>query len=111
MKDRNPTMAREERKELLKSWMQAKKTYHFIIDFMKMDFTDFFDHIFILKSYKAKAYKKIREKGTLDWGGGLLSFGVLATYFLGTADTSTYSQINIGFVCARVKYLKKNSYD
>lgn len=33
---------------------QPLPTYHFIIDFMEMNLTDFLHHIFILKSDKAK---------------------------------------------------------
>lgn len=36
-------------------------TYHFVIDFMKMNFTDFLYDVFTLKRYETKSYAK-REK-------------------------------------------------
>lgn len=39
-----------------------ESTYHFIIDFMKMNFTDFLYNVFILKRYEAKACEKRNRK-------------------------------------------------
>lgn len=41
----------------------TKPTYHFIIDFVEMDFTDFFHHVFIFKSYEAKSCFIKKQKG------------------------------------------------
>lgn len=39
-------------------------TYHFVIDFMKMNFTDFLYDVFTLKSYETKSYaEKQRREG------------------------------------------------
>lgn len=39
-----------------------KNTYHFIIDLVEMNFTDFLYNIFILKSYEAKACRETQTK-------------------------------------------------
>lgn len=45
-------------------------TYHFVIDFMKMNFTDFLYDVFTLKSYEAKSYaERETEKGDGGRGG------------------------------------------
>lgn len=41
---------------------QSLPTYHFIIDFMEMDLTDFLHNVFVLKSDKAKPYRKRRNR-------------------------------------------------
>lgn len=38
-------------------------TYHFVIDFMKMNFTDFLYDVFTLKSYEAKSYAERNREG------------------------------------------------
>lgn len=51
--------------------MKKKKewTYHFVIDFMKMNFTDFLYDVFTLKSYETKSYAE-RNRGGGGRGGG-----------------------------------------
>lgn len=39
-----------------------KDTYHFIIDFMEMNFTDFLYDVFVLKSYEAKTCRETETK-------------------------------------------------
>lgn len=39
------------------------RTYHFVIDFMKMNFTDFLYDVFTLKSYETKSYAKRNIRG------------------------------------------------
>lgn len=53
------------------------QTYHFIIDFMEMNLTDFLHNIFILKRDKAKPYRKKENKKTKtkNRGGGEFSSG------------------------------------
>lgn len=41
----------------------STSTHHFIIDFVEMNFTDFFHHIFIFESYEAKSYLIKTQKG------------------------------------------------
>lgn len=43
------------------------QTYHFIIDFMEMNLTDFLHNIFILKRDKAKPYRKKENKKTKNF--------------------------------------------
>lgn len=38
-------------------------TYHFIIDFMKMNFTDFLYDVFTLKSYETKSCAERNKEG------------------------------------------------
>lgn len=40
-----------------------KPTYHLIIDFVEMNFTDFFHHVFIFKSYEAKSCLVKKQRG------------------------------------------------
>lgn len=51
---------------------RALRTYHFIIDFMEMNLTDFLHNIFILKRDKAKPYRKKenKKKQKQNRGGG-----------------------------------------
>lgn len=52
------------------TWNWKKKnewTYHFVIDFMKMNFTDFLYDVFTLKSYETKSYAGRNREGK---GGG-----------------------------------------
>lgn len=45
------------------STTRSTSTHHFIIDFVEMNFTDFFHHVFVFKSYEAKSYLiKIKKK-------------------------------------------------
>lgn len=41
----------------------TEPTHHFIIDFVEMNFTDFFHHVFIFKSYEAKSCLIKKQKG------------------------------------------------
>lgn len=41
---------------------EKKNTYHFIIDFMEMNFTDFLYDVFVLEGYEAKACGETETK-------------------------------------------------
>lgn len=45
------------------NWKKYEWTYHFVIDFMKMNFTDFLYDVFTLKSYETKSYAEKNREG------------------------------------------------
>ncbi len=50
-----------------RNWKRAKSTYHFIIDFVKMNFTDFLYNVFMLERYEAEACgKRDRNRGRVS---------------------------------------------